>query len=232
MPNPVPPSHAPRRSGFERQTCPGLDHAWSVPMGRLIRGSGWPVPILKESSRFVSGEANAARAGAGGMATISRTAWSTTKRTFLTAGSMGLWFAARLIPTCDECNSSRVSKRDRAPEQSRGKARVASGRQTTRNEFHSSRVDITRHDAAAYEGFDGPGECGAAPGPPWGRPIRSERRGRSRAPSSPTPAAGGAATSGNRRSTGPGVVAPSPRPVMRACGRDLAGSALAAEESR
>ncbi len=36
-------------------------------------------------------------------------------------------------PACVERNSSRVGKRDRAPVQSRGKARVASERQTTRD---------------------------------------------------------------------------------------------------
>ncbi len=47
-----------------------------------------------------------------------------------------------LIPTCVACNSSRVGKRDRAPEQSPGKARVASGRQTTRDESLSLRLGI------------------------------------------------------------------------------------------
>ena len=56
----------------------------------------------------------------------------------------------RLIPTCVECNSSQVGKRDRAPELMRGKARVASERQTTRNESLSFRVGI-RHEIAERE---------------------------------------------------------------------------------
>ncbi len=47
-----------------------------------------------------------------------------------------------LIPTCVEFPSSPLGKGDRAPELMRGKARVASERQTTRNQSLSMRVGI------------------------------------------------------------------------------------------
>ena len=50
----------------------------------------------------------------------------------------------RLIPTCVECNSSQVGKRDRAPELMRGKGRVAFERRTTGNGFRSLPVGISR----------------------------------------------------------------------------------------
>jgi hypothetical protein len=55
-----------------------------------------------------------------------------------------------LIPSRHENASSRLGKRDRAPELMRGKARVALERNTNRVKFSSSRFGLSRmfHDCA------------------------------------------------------------------------------------
>ena len=69
-----------------------------------------------------------------------------------------------MIPTCVECTSSRVGKRDRAPELMRGKARVASERQTTRHESYSLRVGMRRFARLALVGAAALVLAGCVPG--------------------------------------------------------------------